>query len=184
MAGTGGAAVGLGAGLGARPVARLAARCDVDLDFARAAGEGVFEPDFHVVAKVRAARGAALLTAATESRTENRFEDITDVAELGAARAAETARAAVNTCLAEPVVCRAFLRVLQAVIGFADRLETRLAVAAPRILVGMIFHRELAIARLQRRVVGSALDFEQFVIIDVERHNLSAPSPASHFRSP
>ena len=78
--------------------------------------------------------------------------------------------------LAEPVIGGALLRIAQAVIGLADRFEARLAVAAPRILVGVIFHRELAITRLQRRVVGGALAFEQFVIIDVERHNPNAPS--------
>src|SRR3546814_10925289 len=71
--------------------------------------------------------------------------------------------------LAEAVVHRALLRILQAVIGFADRLEARFAVAASRILVRVIFHRELAIARLPRRIVGGARDFEQLVIIDVER---------------
>src|SRR3546814_20780618 len=67
------------------------------------------------------------------------------------------------------------LRILQAVIVFADRLEARFAVAASRILVRVIFHRELAIARLQRRIVGGALDFEQLVIIDVETHGLLMP---------
>ena len=68
-------------------------------------------------------------------------------------RAAETARA-IDPVLAEPVIGGALLRILQAVIGFADRLEARFAVIAPRVLVGVIFHCELAIARLQRRIVG------------------------------
>src|SRR3546814_14639129 len=65
------------------PVAGLAARRDIDLDLARAARKGVLEPDFHVVAQVGAARGAALLAAATERRTEDRFENIAD--EIGRA---------------------------------------------------------------------------------------------------
>src|SRR3546814_19844295 len=77
--------------------------------------------------------------------------------------------------LAEAVVHRALLRILQAVIGFADRLEARFAVAASRILVRVIFHRELAIARLQRRIVGGAPDFEQLVIIAVAPHGLFMP---------
>src|SRR3546814_15764228 len=85
--------------------------------------------------------------------------------------------------LAEAVVHRALLRILQAVIGFADRLETRFAVAASRILVGVIFHRELAIARLQRRIVGGALDFEQLVIIDVETHGLLMPLRVKPFET-
>src|SRR3546814_2495599 len=87
---------------------------------------------------------------AAEGRTEDRFENIADVAEIGAMAAAVRAAYAV---LAEAVVHRALLRILQAVIGFADRLEARFAVAASRILVRVIFHRELAIARLQRRIV-------------------------------
>src|SRR3546814_2402580 len=35
----------------------------------------------------------------------------------------------------------------------------------------MILHRQLAIGRLQHLVVGGAVDFQQFVIIDVERHS-------------
>ncbi len=167
-----------GAGLRARSVAGVAARRDIDLNLAAAACKGVFEPDFHVVAQVGAARGAALLLpAAAESRPEDRFENIADVAEFGAAtKAAARAAAILERRLAEAVVGCALLRVFEAIIGFVDGLEPRFAVAAPRILVGVVFHRELAVAGFQRRVVSAALAFEQFVIIDVERHGLSAPS--------
>src|SRR3546814_11682444 len=86
-------------------------------------------------------------------------------------------RSAAHAVLAETVIEGALLRIAQAVIGLADRLEARLAVAAPRILVGVIFHRQLAIARFERRIVGGAFAFEQFVIVDVERH--AAPYLAS-----
>ena len=157
----------MGAGLRARSVARLAARRDIDLNFARHARKGILELDLHVIAEVGAARGAALLASAAERRAEDRFENIADVAEIGTIAAAETA-VAIDAGLAETIIGGALLRVFQAVIGFADRLEARFAVVAPRILVGVIFHRELAVARLQRGIVGGALDFQQFVIIDVE----------------
>src|SRR3546814_13306318 len=91
-------------------------------------------------------------------------------------------RSAAHAVLAETVIEGALLRIAQAVIGLADRLEARLAVAAPRILVGVIFHRQLAIARFERRIVGGAFAFEQSVIVDVERHD--APNLASHTSSP
>src|SRR3546814_2923999 len=83
--------------LGARSLARVAARGDVDLDLAAAAGEGVLEPDLHVVAQVGAARGAALLLPPPERRAEDRFENIADIAEIGIAAAAEAVRSEEHT---------------------------------------------------------------------------------------
>src|SRR3546814_19528462 len=77
-------------------------------------------------------------------------------AEIGPAAAG-----AVGHALAEPVVGRALLWVLKHLIGFVDRLEAGLADLAPRIAVGMILHRQLAIGRLQHLVVGGAVDFQQ-----------------------
>src|SRR3546814_15622724 len=103
---------------------------------------------------------------AAEGRTEDRFENIADVAEIGAMAAAVRAAYAV---LAEAVVHRALLRILQAVIGFADRLDARFPFAASRILVRLIFHRELAIARLSRLLLVWALDFHSLRIIDFQK---------------
>ena len=68
--------------------------------------------------------------------------------------------------MAETVIGGALLRVLQAIVGDADRLELRLALSAARIAVRVMLHGELAIGRLDGLVVRSALDPEQFVEID------------------
>src|SRR3546814_2311815 len=112
-----------------------------------------------------------------KGRPEDRFENVADVAEISMAAAI---RSAAHAVLAETVIEGALLRIAQAVIGLADRLEARLAVAAPRILVGVIFHRPLAIARFERRIVGGAFAFEQFVIVDVERHDAPNLRPEEH----
>src|SRR5690606_40024289 len=49
--------------------------------------------------------------------------------------------------VAETVVSGALLRVFQALIGGADRLETRFRIRAAGILVRVVAHRELAIGR-------------------------------------
>jgi hypothetical protein len=69
--------------------------------------------------------------------------------------------------MAEAVVGGALLRVLQAVIGLADRLELRLGSGQPPFAVRMAFHRQPAIGGLDRLLVRAPLDLEQLVIIAV-----------------
>ena len=62
--------------------------------------------------------------------------------------------------MAEAIVSRALLLVLQDVIGFVDFLELVFAILVARVAVGMPFHRELAVRRLHLRVVRGALHAE------------------------
>ena len=80
--------------------------------------------------------------------------------------------------VAEAIIGRALLRVLEAVIGLADRLELGLAVLAPGVLVRMVFHRELAIRRFDRRRVRGPLALEQLVIVDLGHATPPRPSPS------
>src|SRR5690606_3244327 len=98
----GSAAMGGRARPGPGAVAGVAARGDVDLDFTGATGEGVLEPDFHVIAKVSTARGATLLLAAAECRSEDRFKNVANVTEIGPA--AKAVRSALDTRLAEAII--------------------------------------------------------------------------------
>ena len=113
------------------------------------AGEGVFEADLEIVAKVRAAQGvgAAVGLLAVHELAEDILENVGEGAEILGARPARAAVA--EGGVAEAVVGGALLRVLQAIIGLVDRLEPRLAVLAAGIAVGMAFHREPAIGGLR-----------------------------------
>jgi hypothetical protein len=121
--------------------------------------------------------------AATETGlAENRLENIAQIRKTAraAAPAAKSTRTAIlKRRMTEPIICRALLRVLQALIGFGNGLELGLAVGAAPGLVRMIFHRQLAIGALDRSGIGGALNFEQFVIIDFGAHlapGVPAPS--------
>ena len=72
--------------------------------------------------------------------------------------------------LAEAVVGGALLRVLEDVIGLADRLEVRFLVAAAVMAVGMAFLGQPAIGGLDRGLVRAALDAQQIVIVLLDHH--------------
>ena len=160
-----------GAGLCARTVARFALGGDFDFDFGLLAVERLVQRDFHVIAQVGPAALLLPPAASAKGRTEDRFENIAQVGETRP-RAGTTAagHALLERFVAETVIGRAFLRVLQAVIGFADRLEPGFSFRVAGILVRMPAHRKLAVRRLDRRIVRAAGYFQQFVIVGFDRH--------------
>ena len=138
-----------GARLGAAALARLAGDRDLDLDLRALAVERLLEADLHVVAQVRPA-ARLLPPAAAESVAEDRLEDIAEVGEICALPAVEAA-AVLERGMAEAIISGALLRVLEALIGRADRLELVLVVLAAAVAVGMVLHRQLAVGGLDRR---------------------------------
>src|SRR5690606_13181743 len=123
------AAAARGAGLGALPPARLAGDRNLDLDLGRLAVERLLEADLHVVAQVRPAPRARA-PAAAEGAAEDRLEDVADVAEVGMLPATLGERR-----VTVAVVGGALLRVLEAFVRGADRLELVLVVLAPAVAV-------------------------------------------------
>ena len=75
--------------------------------------------------------------------------------------------------MAEPVVGRALLRILQRLVGFADFLELVLAGVVAGIAVRMKLHRELAESSFQLLLVSALLDPEGFVEISLHFFPLS-----------
>ena len=138
----------------------------------------LLERDLKVVAQVRAAADVAALPAATTAPAaahelaEDVLEDVGEALEalLGAAAAAVLERR-----LPEAIVRGALLRILQAVVGLAHGLEPVLAVLAARIAIGMTLHRDPAVGRLDRLVVGGALDLEQLVIFGISHRKSPRP---------
>ncbi len=113
--------------------------------------------------------------ATAECAAEDRLEDVADIAEILRPAATAAAHALLERVVTEPVVGRALLRVFQAIVGNADRLEPRFRLGIAGIAVGMILHRQLAIGGFQLRTIGPAFHLEQFVKIDVG---------SSHYRPP
>ena len=108
--------------------------------------EGLLEIDFEIEAQVSAAP-RALLPPASKRPAEDRLEDVAEIAEaLAASAAAESACPAIlERGMAKPVVSRALLRVGQARVGRADRLELGFGFLATGILVRMAQHCDPAI---------------------------------------
>src|SRR3569623_101897 len=118
-----------------------------------------------------APRGALTALAPAHELAEHAFENVGKAAEILAAPAA----ALLERGMPEPIVRGALLRILEAVIGSVDRLELGLVFLAAPVHVGVIIHRELAVRRLDRRIVRPALDLEQLVIIDFGTHRRPPP---------
>ena len=173
-----------GARFRARTGAGLASLRDFDLDLRVLAVEGLVEPDLHVIAQIRAA--PRLLAAPAKGTAEEALENIAEVgkAALSAAKTALAAHSAIlESGMAELVIGGALLRVFQAVIGLADRLEFGLGIGAAGVLVGMPLHRQPAIGRFDRAIVGAALDFEQFVVIGLAAGHRFPHQPSRHPRA-
>ena len=160
-----------GARLSARSRARITLGGNLDFDLGLLAVEGIVEIDFQIIAQIGAAPGL-LTPAAAECGTKDRLENIADVRETGPGSAAATAaiHALFEGFVAEPVIGRTLLRVLQNIIGFADRLEPALGRSIAGIFVGVPAHRQLAIRRFDHGIVRAAFNLEQFVIVRFDRH--------------
>src|SRR3546814_20680486 len=111
-------------------------------------------------------------------RTVHEFaEDILE----NVGEAAEILRASAHAAIleggvAEAVVGGALLRILQAVIGLADRLEFGLSVPAAAIAIGMALHGQAALGGLDRLIVPRHRNREQFVTIGI---TTAGPRPAA-----
>ena len=163
-----GAAALAGARLGARTLAGLAGLRDFDLDLGLLAVEGLVQADFHVIAQIRAAPRLLAPPPPPKALPKMDFEDVADIAEISARRRRHRPPTPCwNAAWPITVVGGALLRILQAVIGLADRLEARFGFPSARILVRVIAHGKAAIGRLDRLVVRRPLDFEQFVKVNL-----------------
>src|SRR3954453_20147358 len=157
--------LGLGAGLRAGAGAHLTGDGRRNAHLRGLAAVSLLERDLHVVAQVGATLAATAI-AAPAAHPEQVFEDIREGgAEIGAEARALSAPALLEGRMAEAVIRRAFLLILEDVVGLVDLLELRLAILAAWIAVRMPLHRQLAIGGLQFAVARGAGHFQQFVII-------------------
>src|ERR1700749_2298867 len=135
-------------------------------DLCGATLEGFFERDFEIVAKIAAAVLTAALFAAATELAEQIGEDVGEAGcEIERIAAAASAHALLEGGMAEAVIGRALLIVLQDVIGLVDFLEFDFGGVVAGILGGMEFHRELAEARLDLGDRGALLAVQDVVVI-------------------
>src|SRR5205814_6547082 len=117
----------VGAGTTA-PAAHLAPGERLDRDGLLDAGEGFLETQLEIVAQVGAARRILPGAPRVHEVTENGRENVREAFKPGAPERVLPA-AVLERRLAEAIVSRALLRVLENVIGFADRLKACFLVA-------------------------------------------------------
>ena len=166
LAAAGRAGLGTGTGLGAGAGAGLAGHRGRDAHLRGLAGIGLVQTDLHVVAQIGAALAAAAASAPTAAAHAE--EIVENVREGGGhvAKAAGGARTAavLEGGMAEAVIGRALVLVLEDFIGLVDLLEADLAALVAGVAIGVPLHGELAEGGLQRAVVGGALDAQDLVV--------------------
>src|SRR4029077_14800711 len=148
----------LGAGLGAGARAGLARHRRRNADLRRLARIGVVERDFHVVAQI----GAALASAAAAAPAAHAEQVVENIGKRGGEFGTEAGRAAAPAVLergmAEAVVGRALVRILEDLVGFVDFLEAMLGVLVARMAIRVALHRLLAEGGFDVTVGSGALD--------------------------
>ncbi|MGY4328674.1 hypothetical protein ACVWWG_003091 [Bradyrhizobium sp. LB7.2] len=122
------------------------------------------ERDFHVVAQVGAALAAAAATAALSGHAEQIFENVGEGGGESRAETGGAAAALLEGGMTVTVIGCALVLIFQDLVGLVDFLELDFAGVVPGIAVGVKLHRQLAERRFQDGIVGTAFDFEGFVV--------------------
>src|SRR5689334_3839113 len=139
-----GTAIGTSAALA---FATLALRQAFDGDGLFGAGEGFLECQLNVVAQVCPTSGVLASAARVHELAEDRREDIRETLEAGITEGV-VATATVKGGLAELIVSRALLRILEDVIGLVDRLEVVFGLFAAVLAVRVMLLRKTTIGGL------------------------------------
>lgn len=162
----GGTGLGGGTGFGAAAAAELAFHQgrDADLDFF--ARDGFFQGQGEVIAQVGAAVHAP--SPASPPTAEEVAEDVAEDVEATATEAPSPgpaeSLARIHAGMAELVVGRALLGVVQDLVGLFGFLELALRFL-PGIPIRVVFHGEASIGLFQIGVTGIAVDPEYLVVI-------------------
>jgi len=148
VAGAGRTLLGMSAGGCAGAAADFAGDSGGDFDLGAAAAIGLFQRDLKIVAKIAAAVLPAPSPAAAHDLAEQIVEHVGEGRGEIERMAAAMAVAVFEGRMAEMVVSRALLLVLQDVIGFVEFLEFAFGGVVALVAVGVQLHGELAVGRL------------------------------------
>ena len=125
---------------------------------------GFLQRDFHVVAQV----GAALASGAAAAAAAHAEQIVENIGEGGGEIGAKTVRradaAVLERGVAEAVIGRPLVGVLEDLVGLVELLEAMLGVVVTRIAIRMPLHRLLAKGGFDVAVVCGALDRQRFVV--------------------
>ena len=181
---TGRALLGLGARFRARAAAAFAGDRRIDAQLRVLAVEGFFQRDLEIVAQV----GAAVLTARLASAHELAEEIVEHVGERRGEIETEAvgagASALLEGCMAEAVIGRALVAVLQDLVGLGHFLEFVLAAVVALIAVGVELFGEFSVGAFDLFDRGGLLAAQNFVIAALTHGSwidtLVAPAPTTH----
>src|SRR5260370_486942 len=177
VAAAGRTSLGFGAGLGTGAGASLAGHRGGEAYLGGLAEISLLQADFHVVAQIGAALAAAPASPASAAHTEQIIEDIGK----GRSHVAETVGRAgagmLESGVAEAVVGRALVGMLEDLVGLIDLLEADFAALVAGIAIGVPLHGELAEGGFQFAVARRALDLEHLVVPALR----PAPAHPPHF---
>src|SRR6185437_2127364 len=162
----GGTLLRLGALFGARSVARFARHRGGHPDLRLPPAIGFLQRDFEIVAEILPA--IVPPAAAAAAACELAEQIVENVGERGGEIEAEPIAAAAMTVLegrvAEAIIGRALLIVLQDIVGFADLLEANFCRCVAVVAIRMMLFRELSIGALDGVRGRAPLDAKNFVI--------------------
>src|SRR5262249_12710169 len=145
--------LGLGAGLGAGARAGLAGHRGRDAHLGGLAAIGFLQGDFHVVAQIGAALAAAAASAATAAHAEQVIEGVGEGGRDIAEAVGRAGAGMLEGGVAEAVIGRALVGILEDLVGLVDLFEADFATLVAGIAIGVPLHRELAEGGLQFTVV-------------------------------
>ncbi len=146
-------------------MARFALGERLDGDGLFGTGERFFERQFEVVAEIGAAGSVLARAARVHEFAKDGGENVRKAVEAGIAEWIAATAAVLERSLAEAIIGRALLRILEDVIGFADGLEAGFVFLAPAMSVRVAFLGGTAIGSLDCRFVSALLDAKQIVIV-------------------
>jgi hypothetical protein len=145
-----------------------------NFDFLFRAKRGFLERDLHVVTQIRAPLSIFGMTgdsakerfenAAANSAPSSAAENFAENIERIVKRTAKTATLFKGS-VTEAIVCGAFVRIHQNVVGLTQLLKFLFGMRVVRIFVRMKFDREFAIRAFDLLFRGPAADSENFVVI-------------------
>src|SRR5438874_1664518 len=153
------------------------------LDFFFATECGFLQRDLHVIAQIRTAvpllgtfRAATKKSLKNSGPADTPAEHLTKNIEWIMKTATTEATATLRKRgMSKSVVGRAFFRIDQNIISFADLFEFLLRVLIVGIFVRMIFDREFSIGAFDFIATGRTRNFQHFVIVALgRRHYLTA----------
>src|SRR5262249_46132494 len=131
--------LGFGAGLGAGAGAALAGHRGRDAHLGDLAAIGFLQGDFHVVAQI----GAALAAAANAADAEQIIEDVGEGGRHIAEAVGRAGAGMLERGVAEAVIGRALVGILEDLVGLVDLFEADFAALVAGVAIGVPLHREL-----------------------------------------